>query len=262
MNVYHSSAFVSRFCHTLAYFSQTSIGSDYIMADNLGYENVLLIMKGGKKIFKTKKSKLYRLIFPTYSSGVNWYHRSGFSSNFRILNLNETDVFCMTPWMNLDETMLNDGLTFLSRTMGYSILNSSDSSVMETMPKVMFNILLAFNNRRKLEAMMHNMRYITVNCMSEIANVSKMLPEMSGFNYDFFQCYIRECLHEKFYTFACKLKELHDHGEVSISNKMIELELKHPMNPSFEIRDLEDLTLAIYSTFPCLKHLQTRPWIK
>jgi hypothetical protein len=249
MNLYHSSAFVSRFCHTLAYFSQTSIGSDYIMADNLGYENVLLIMKGGKKIFKTKKSKLYRLIFPTYSSGVNWYHRSGYSSNFRILNLNETDVFCMTPWMNLDETMLNDGLTFLSRTMGYSILNSSDSNVMETMPKVMFNILLAFNNRRKLEAMMHNMRYITVNCMSEIANVSKMLPEMSGFNYDFFQCYIRECLNEKFYTFACKLKELHDHGEVSISNKMMELELKHPMNPSFEIRDLEDLTLAIYSTF-------------
>lgn len=249
MNIYHSSAFVSRLCHTLAYFSQTTIGSDYIMADNLGYKNVLLLMKGGKKIFKTKKSKLFRLIFPTYSSCVNWYCRHGYNSSFKILNLKETENICVTPWMNMDETALNDGLTFLSRTMGYSLLNSNGSDIIETMNKVIFNIILAYNNRRKVESMMHNMRYLTVNCMSEIANVSKMLPEMSGFNYDFFQCYIRECLNSRFFEYAKKLKDLHDTKDGSFTSKLGEVNLQHLMNPDFQIKTMEDLTLTIYSTF-------------
>jgi len=249
MNIYHSSAFVSRLCHTIAYFSQTSIGGDYIMADNLGYKNVLLIMKGGKKIFKTKKSKLFRLIFPTYQSCINWYSRHGYNSNFKIFKVMEAENLCITPWMNMDETALNDGLTFLSRTMGYSLLNSNGSDIICTMNKVVFNILLAYNNRRKVESMMHNMRYLTVNCMSEIANVSKMLPEMSGFNYDFFQCYIRECLNSKFFDYANKLKVLHDAKDGTFTSKLCEIDLKHLMNPDFQIKTMEDLTLTIYSTF-------------
>jgi hypothetical protein len=53
--LYHSAAFVSRLCHTLMFLSQTPTGGDNFCIDNLGYDDVILIVKGGKKSFWDEK---------------------------------------------------------------------------------------------------------------------------------------------------------------------------------------------------------------
>lgn len=250
MNLYHTAAMVTRFCYTLMYFSQNSVGSDYVMVDNLGTNSALLICKGGKKIFRTKRSKLFRLFYKTYDSAVVHYSRPGYTSNFRIHNISGQS-YVLTPWISMEETLLTDGLTFLSRTMGYCMMNVCNRSDKLNMVKdCYFNILLALHGRRKTEEFMHNIRYITVNCMSDISCVDKMLPELADFNYDFIQCYLRESLINNFHEFADSIKLFHDtKGKKNPDEHIKTMKIKHLFDRSTNIDSTEMLTMVIYCTF-------------
>lgn len=46
-------AFISRLCFSLLFFSTLNKNKDYLGFDNLGYKDVLLMVKGGKSIKKT-----------------------------------------------------------------------------------------------------------------------------------------------------------------------------------------------------------------
>lgn len=45
------------------------------MLDNMGYKDSLLLVKGGKKIFKTGCSKLFKIIFPI-NQNLKWIYES------------------------------------------------------------------------------------------------------------------------------------------------------------------------------------------
>jgi hypothetical protein len=249
-NLYHSLAMMTRFCYSLMYFSQTSIGSDYVFLDNLGCESTLLICKGGKKMFRTKKSKLYRVAFKVYSSTINDYCRPGYNSTYTHFKIDSED-FVISPWMCMEETLMSDGLTMLSRCMGYCLMNvTKRESTINTLSDCYFNIMLAVHARRKTEAMLHSMRYIVVNSMSEISCVEKMLKELADFNHDFFQAFIREKLLSNYTEHCMKLKKFHDDFKGGDPDQhLLSLSLKHLYDDSVNIDTMEALTLTIYCTF-------------
>lgn len=247
-NLYNSCAFISRLCHTLMFHSQSSLNSSKVVVDNLGYDKVLLIIKGGKKIFSTKKSKLFRLIFPIYNACKYLYNCETMTSNFKTFQIEDRTFVC-TPWQNMHETVIADGITFLHRTMGFAILNKiEDLNFKDNLNRVYFNVLLAIHNRRQTETMLHNLRYIFMNCMSEVSAIEEILPEMADFNYDFFQYWIRASLSQNFVSFALKLNDLHNKSKDS---KLIGLEksgLLHIFN-HHKISDVNTLALSIYSSY-------------
>lgn len=248
-NLYTTCCFISRLCHSLLYLSQTSLNSDYISVDNLGTNNSILLVKGGKKIFPTKRSKLFRLIYPTYNCLLSFYFKQGVPTSFNTFMFEGVD-YIVTPWMNFHETVLTDGLSIHSRICGFGLLVSEAKlSFEENMKNIVFNILLALHNRRQTEVMLHNLRYIFMNCMSEISAIEDMLLEFSGFNYDFFQCWVRLSIKENFYNFATTLNKLHSiYGERNIKSGLKELNLCHPFTGE-SIRDLNSLALSVYSTY-------------
>jgi hypothetical protein len=245
--LYHSAAFVSRLCHTLMFLSQTPTGGDNFCIDNLGYDDVILIVKGGKKVFGTKRSRLFRLIHPAFESSVDMYFPKSFDSSFRRVEV--SGKLCLvTPWMNLHETMLSDGITFLNRTAGYITLNRGEGEHKDEIDKCFFNVILSYHNRRKTEAFLHNLRYITMNCMSIFSNVADMLKELAGYNYDCLQSYIRGCIGNRFFNFALKLKMLHDNHHSNLQNALREIGLENIFN-GHTMRTVHDLANSVYSTY-------------
>nr|CAH2618896.1 RNA-dependent RNA polymerase [Aulacomnium heterostichum bunyavirus 3]CAI5383934.1 RNA-dependent RNA polymerase [Aulacomnium heterostichum bunyavirus 3] len=249
VNIYSICEFITKLCHSLLYHSQTSANSSMIAVDNLGYKDVLLVVKGGKKIFGTKKTKLFRLFYPTFESVSKLYSHSGAGSSFRIIQEGGR-VYVATPWMNYHETVVTDGLTVVNRLMGFALLsrdlNLSDS---ENLIRVLFNLILALHNRRQTEMLLHNLRYVFMNCMSYYSSVDQILPELAGFNYDLFQVWVREKIKDNFLCFAKGMKGLHDNCKKgAIRGTVASAGLKHPFL-EFAIDSLETLAISVYSTY-------------
>lgn len=243
----HASAFVSRFAHSLLFYSQLPFNSDYVRIDNLGYKDVLLIVKGGKKIFKTKSSKLYRLIYPVSNQVLKLHINPSYgTSSFEFFTINDQN-YLVTPWMLLHESILNDALSFYSRVTSFAILNSN--------PKLPYskqysltatNILLAFHNRRQTESLLANLRYILLSTIGEYSAFSGILKEFIGFNYDLFQSYIRNSIltnYPEYFRLICNM------NQDKKKNKDIKsYNIKNIFNGK-QIWEVDELALMIYSTF-------------
>jgi hypothetical protein len=248
-NMYNSCAFISRLCHTLLYASQTSLNNDWVTVDNLGYSDVLLMVRGGKKIFPTKKTKMFKIIYPTYPICASIYGENTQECDFSFFEYNGRAMI-MTPWMNFNETVVVDGLTSLHRLMGFALLNQNPEFDNDfNLRKVSFNIMLSLHNRRKTEAVFHNLRYIMMNCMSELSAIPEMLKEAAGFNYDYFQCWVRDAIRSNFLNFAISMKEMHDCQKPQLMKEHLsEGRLKHLITEQ-PIVDFESLATAVYSTY-------------
>lgn len=249
----HSTAFVSRIAHSLMFYSQLSFNSDYVRVDNLGYKNCLLIVRGGKKIFKSKSSKLFRLIYPISEVLLPWYingHRNKGSSQF--FRYNDTN-YCVTPWTMLHESILTDSISFHSRVCSFVLLNLNKRvELKRQFHKLSINVILAFHNRRKTEVILANLRYILLSTLGDFTGITAILKEFFDFNYDCFQSFIRNCILFNYPIYFNQLKILKE--ERGLNDKTINLsdfvntQLKNIFTGSV-IHKVEDLTLMIYSTF-------------
>lgn len=240
----HSATLVSRMAHSLLFYSQLPFSSDYIRVDNLGYKDVLLIVKGGKKIFRTKSSKLYRMIYPIHPCLSKLYvNNSVGPSSYQIVHL-DNKVYLVTPWMLLHESILNDSLSFYSRTTSFVILNSNpEIDYSEQSRKTAMNVLLAFHNRRQTETLLANIRYILLSTIGEYSAFSGILQEFVGFNYDFFQSFIRNSIvlnYEQYFREICSVDPKKPEGK--------ELKLTNIFTCE-KMSDVDELALMIYSTF-------------
>lgn len=240
----HSAALVSRMAHSLLFYSQLPFNSDYIRVDNLGYKDVLLIVKGGKKIFKTKSSKLYRMVYPIHPSLCKQYvDNSVGPSSYQIINIKDKP-YLLTPWMLLHESILNDSLSFYSRVTSFVVLNSDpEINYNEQYSKTAINVLLAYHNRRQTESLLANIRYILLSTIGEYSAFSGILQEFVGFNYDLFQAFIRNSIvmnYSKYFNEICSIdvKEIDSRG-LNATN----------IFTNEKITNVDDLALMIYSTF-------------
>lgn len=249
----HAAALISRIAHSLMFYSQLPFSSDYVRVDNLGYKNVLLIVKGGKKIFKSKSSKLFRLIFPISEEIIPWYtigHRD--TGSFTLLNINGS-YFGMTPWSFMHESILTDSISFYSRVSSFTFLNLNPKLDLKSQfPKLSMNILLSFHNRRQTEVMLANMRYILLSTLGDFTGVSQIMGDFFDFNYDRFQAFIRNSLLLNYPVYFKQLQNLKDSKfstgkDINISD-FVEARLKNIFTLEV-VSKVEDLALMIYSTF-------------
>jgi hypothetical protein len=257
----HACAFVSRLAHSLMYYSQAPFSSDYIRVENLGYKNVLLIVKGGKKIFKTKSSKLFRVVYPLFESTFDWYvTNKGHPSSTEIIFV-KGRRYAITPWSLMHESILNDAISFYARVMSFTVLNSSPGVTLKNQfSRLFFNVLLSFHNRRNTEVILANLRYILLATLGDFSGIVKIFDEFLGFNYDCFQSFIRGCIIFNYCNYFKCLNTLKQTAKKSTSNfneaKRIGLKNIFTCDP---IKNEDELALMIYSSFLMTKGPYQRP---
>jgi hypothetical protein len=249
----HSAALVSRMAHSLMYYSQMPFSSDYVKVDNLGYNNVLILVKGGKKIFKSKSSKLFRLVYPIPECLIPWYKKGHANKGSTIIFEHQGANFAVTPWSMLHESILTEAVSFYPRICSFAVLNSKPQiEFRRQFHRFSLNIVLSFHNRRQTEVLLANLRYILLSTLGDYTGVSTILQEFFSFNYDCFQSFVRGCVlfnYPNYFNDLVKLK-----GAKSDKNKDITLSdfnqsrLKNIFT-GVELVDQEDLALMIYSTF-------------
>jgi hypothetical protein len=247
----HACSFISRLAHSLMFYSQQSFSSDYVRVDNLGYNGVLLIVKGGKKIFKSKASKLFRLVLPINKNLMHWYFpnhsNKGSTLSFKYGDLD----YIITPWAYWHENTLSDCISFYQRVGSFTILNSNPKMPLnEQFHKIQLNVLLAFHNRRQTEVLLANLRYILLSTMGEYTGLQDILSEFFGFNYDCFQSFIRNSIiinYQSYFNSIYEIRRSSMDREISEGN-LKSSNLKNIFTGN-RIKSVEELALMIYSTF-------------
>jgi hypothetical protein len=254
LGIMHSAELVSKMCHTLMFYSQCPYSSNYVRVENLGYKNILMLIRGGKKIFKTKMSKLYRLAYPVYNSVL---HLDSNCQNYTFFQY-ENRNYVLTPWSLMNETTLSDGISMFYRIGSFILLNSNpEIPLIDQTEKFVFNILLAFHNRRKTEEMLANLRYILLCTMSDYSGLFGVMDQFIGFNYDRFQSWVRSSILINYPEYFKGMLNAKKSGKVTKSD-FIKSNIKHVFTRSI-LKDTDDLALMIYSTFCMTKAPYFRP---
>jgi hypothetical protein len=164
LNVYHMASYISKFCQSLHYYSVCSLNRNHIMVDKIA-PGALLIVKGGNKIYKSNRSRWYRLFFPVDKAYLDMFYPNGCSHTRLFLNGQD---YLATPWMNMHETILVDGM-FLCHRLTSVTLTSVINSTMDYKNVIMdlhMHICLMFHQRRTTEKTLHDLRYVLMNCFS------------------------------------------------------------------------------------------------
>lgn len=245
----HSCALVSRLCHSLLFYSQLSYNADSVRIDNLGYNDVLLLVRGGNKIFKSHSSKLYRLVYPINKSAIKWVVGPGSSHQlFEYLG----SSYIITPWQMMHESILTDGLSFYNRVVSFTVLNSQPNLLLQDQfSRISINILLAFHNRRQTEVFLANLRYILFSCLGDYSGMVEILKEFVGFNYDYFQSYLRSAFCINFPKYFNTLRSIMDsgsHRNLTVSDIIFSNKVFNIFTLS-NISSQNDMAVMVYSTF-------------
>jgi hypothetical protein len=236
--MFQNSILLSRLAYTLAACSNKTFSSKYAYLDNLCLKEVALIIKGGKKMTSTRKTKIFKLIYPCSQEAAKW-NPGVFESN--------GNFYDETPWMQLSQEVINDMLSYPYKLLAnYFYLresyNSHDSFEMICLP-----VLLMFHNRRKTEIMLHNMRYLCVNPIGQFSQAGKMLSEFGGPSYSAFDHAIRHGLAENYLNYCKSIKKWSSY-ESNDPNAFKDARVHHPFLNRIII-NIHDLTFIIYSTY-------------
>lgn len=245
----HAAALVSRMCHSLLFYSQLNFNADMVRVDNLGYNNVLLIVRGGNKIFKSKSSKLYRIIYPVNKSVVPWM--TGPGSTFQLFEYLGNN-YIVTPWQLMHESILTDGLSFYQRVVSFTVLNSKPNLLLsEQFTRLAVNVLLSFHNRRQTEVFLANLRYVLFSCLGDYSGMVAIFNEFVGFNYDYFQGYLRSAFCLNFPIYFNQLRQIMDSKQgrnITVADLIFSNRIKNIFTNS-NISSQDDMALMVYSTF-------------
>jgi hypothetical protein len=240
--LFNNMVFLSRLAYTLMSLSNQTYNSKYIKIDNLGLTDVYLLVKGGKKITSTRKTKIFKLIYPAAEVLTKW-NPSCFVSN--------NNLFDETPWMQLNQQQLFDMLAAPYKLLANFIClaekyNFTDSLEMSCLPS-----LLLIHNRRKTEIILHNLRYLCVNPLSKYSQVDKMITDFAAPTYTAFDYAILNGLHVHYLDYFKTIRNWADMG----SNDQItflKCKIQHPFLNRF-IKNIDDLVYTIYSTYMMTK---------
>jgi hypothetical protein len=249
----HSAALISRISHSLMFYSQMPFSSDYIKVDNLGYKNVLIMIKGGKKIFKSRASKLFRLVYPIPECLLPWYQKGHINKGSTIIFEYQGASFAVTPWSMLHESILTESISFYPRVCSFAVLNSRpEISFRQQFHRFSLNVVLSFHDRRQTEVLLANLRYIMLSTLGDYTGVSTILKEFFSFNYDCFQAFVRGCVlfnYPQYFKGLVLLKGLKkDKGKDITISDFNQSKLQNIFTGR-ELNDQDDLALMIYSTF-------------
>jgi hypothetical protein len=235
---FNNCVFMSRLAYTLMSLSHQNFNSSYMKVDNLGLTDCYLLVKGGKKITTTRKTKIFKLIYPTFNTIANWNNSVSISGQ---------NAFDETPWMQLRQEVLFDMLSAPYKLlMNYVYLRETHNPD-ESLEIISLPLLLMFHNRRKTEIALHNMRYLCANSISEFSNLQLLIPEFANPTYSPFDHAIYRGFGEKFLEYYISVRKWTKNRNNSRLS-FIDSPVKHPyLNRN--IVSIVDFTYVIYSTF-------------
>ncbi len=208
--------FGRRLATTVFAESTKGYNKDFVKIDNLGLNDVIVMIKGGSKIYKNQRSKLVKIIFPCDKSDLTFmgYQENEHFEKFR----SSGKSFVCTPWLQLHQDVLYDLMSLPSRTFMnlYSTHIRAKIPIADKVPKLnMLPVILNLHNRRKTEKFMHNMRYMIVNLMGKKAQLDKIAEEFAGTNFTYLEAWLRHSLFKRYYKFASNIMKLRDSRRVS-----------------------------------------------
>jgi hypothetical protein len=246
------SDFSSRLSETLFNESVKSYNKDYVKVDNLGYNNVIVLIRGGSKIYKNQTSRLFRLIL--YISEDD-QHYTGYSqsSSFQLIPT-KNGLLLMTPWSQIRQDMLFDMISFRERVFLnlYSVhkrcrASDTDLDCLQLLPTILF-----FHNRRKTESFMHNSRYLIVNPLAKYANITGIVKSFATFNYTYLDSWLKFRISKGYVNFATSIMTMRENKGRDIDNLISSIGLKDIWfnNP---IINCDHLTVLIYVTYMMTK---------
>jgi len=224
--------FISKLCYELLFLSQTTNNGKEFMVHNLGFKNVLLIVRGGSKIFRTRRSRLFKLLVPIDSE---LYELMTLNNNEH--SFERVDGFVITPWMDLKEVEIHHGISFFHNIFSYYYSTCekmlTDSGSIDELTAI-FPVILALNGKRKTEKALHNLRYPIVNCLGTFSKITDILPSLLFCAKDHLQICLQKSFLDRYCDFAKNVRKFIDVPHLFLNTKL---------------RTETELTTLIYSTY-------------
>nr|QUA12645.1 polyprotein [Phytophthora cactorum bunyavirus 3] len=230
-----------------------SYNGSYFKVESLGYKNLLVIVKGGSKLYRHQKSKLYRLCALVKSSEVRFLGYEGNRST-KCYPMGDRTLI-ITPWAQMQQDVLFDYITLRQRSF-MNLFSAHVRTGAETHAPIedLFYIplILSLNNRRKTEQFMHNSRYLIVNPLARNANLQGIIGSFAGFNYTYVDLWLRNGLLCNYPSFARSLIKARAFGSSKIDSllglgQVRDIWLDRP------ITSADQLTSFIYITYMMTK---------
>jgi hypothetical protein len=241
--------FASRLAKVLFNESMKPYNNDFVKVDHLGFENVVVLCRGGPKAAKNNHSRLFKVIFPINQLDLKY---SGYEENpnYKVFEMDNILYVC-TPWSLLHLDVLYDGFTIRERCFSslYSTYSRTGLGAEETIsPLNNLPSLLMLHNRRKTESLMHNMRYLIVNPLGRYSNIKGIIKSFGTFNHTYLDAWLKSSICKSYRGFATKLHSLSLKQEKNLNNLLKTCSLCD-MFFHEPIRNVEQLTFHIYSTY-------------
>jgi hypothetical protein len=245
--------FISKLSSHLFNESIKSYNKDFIKIDNLGFDNIVVFIRGGPKIYKHQTSRLFRVMFFVDEKDLIF---TGYQENpnFEVIRTKE-GAMVVTPWSQIRQDILFDGLAISQRTFLnlYSTYTRIYTDFKNEIPKMcLMPFLLSLHNKRKTEEFMHNSRYLIVNPLGLHANLSGIIESFASFNYTYLDAWLKYRIGTKYKEFGAKIAFIRRFKGGKIDNllndyKLDDLWLDQP------ILNADHLTTFIYITYMMTK---------
>jgi hypothetical protein len=233
--------------------STKNYNSSYVKVENLGWDNLLVLVKGGSKIYKHQRSRLYKLIMIVEDDLLMPLGISE-NPNFQVMSTPKGTVV-ITPWSQLHQDILFDYMSIRERTFMnlFSAYSRCDPTMKEDVPNLLYMpLMLSLHNRRKTEVFMHNCRYLIVNPLAKHANVQGIIESFAGFNYTYLELWLRTQLSLNYEKFASGLMKARTHPRAKIDHLLSNSELRDLWFDE-PLINADQLTTFIYITYMMTK---------
>jgi hypothetical protein len=236
--IFNFAVFHSRLCYTLFSASNRNFNNDYILLDNLGLSGVALFVKGGRKITTTRRSKIFKLIYPCVDDAMKWQTNTSYTGK---------GLYEETKWMTLHQQEILDGIALpYKMLMNYNFLREKYTQS-ESLEIAFIPFALGLHNRRKTEKNLHNMRYLMVNVISDFSQVELMIKEFAAPSYSAFDDAIYVGLSKWYLNYVKSINTWKTSGSNDINGFRTTL-VHHPYMKR-NLVSIDDLCYIIYSTY-------------
>nr|QLF99171.1 RNA-dependent RNA polymerase [Halophytophthora RNA virus 4] len=185
-----STLFFGNLCYSLMYYSNIKLNKNDFCVDRMGYKNAMLVVRGGKKILSTRRSRLFRLCLPISESV-----RKVIDSDSLEFMTKDNQLYCITPWRQFGQSILKKGLELHSSFGNYYLSGLLENGLEKSMWQKFcsLKVLNMYSQKRKMEVWFSSLRYVYFNSTGTHTDPLSLISSMVEFDYDPYFYLIQRC---------------------------------------------------------------------
>ncbi|QTT61004.1 RNA-dependent RNA polymerase [Phytophthora condilina negative stranded RNA virus 12] len=190
----------ARLAYSIFYYSSVKSSKDEFFIESCGSSNMILIVKGGKKIMSTKTSRMFQVVFETTKTAANLM--AGSSTK---VEKQGDRYYCVYPWRQAKLSHLKFFIELPYKFSCYALssLIESNMSFEDFKAYSKVKLLACFSQKRKLEIWLGFFRYIYFNSFSTHTCIVDLVKSMTMCETDIIQ-YVMQ---RSFIRNYCKIVE-------------------------------------------------------